>query len=274
MKIFKLFALLFLSIGLLTSVVSAKPRKDDFKVLAEGFHSEIEKPFMFVARSAAAYGELRTVAKDLPDASNIDFSKNAVVVGFGGTRSTGGWTVEIEKGLQNPVIVIKGPAKDMMVTQSITTPFKAVLVPVGENDGLSVKLSNTNAPRLNKTDYRLSKGDFGFTGGFAGRQKEFTAGGTVSVLTYGNLVTFSFDLKGKGAELKRKLVDTASGTLKNGAVNLSWVDAGTFADSPRPAFAATGKLLNSKLSLSFAALPTNVADGYLGRGSLEAIKIK
>jgi hypothetical protein len=65
------------------------------------------------------------------------------------------------------------------------------------------------------------------------------------------------------------LNETASGTSKNGEVNLKRLDAGTFADNPKPPMKISGKL-DKILSLKFVPLPTNVADGFAVSGMLEA----
>ena len=285
MNIYKIFALIVLiaSLGLNTTFAQKKvvhPIKSkhfikvsktaDFKVLSEGNQSKVENPFVFIARDAVTYSELQKIVEGLPTASEIDFSTNAVIAGFAGTKSTGGFSVDIQN-VQNKIAVnIHKPSKGMMVTQIITTPYKVVLVPIGERSAVQMSLSTDFTA---KTEiYNVSKGDFGFRGGFAGRQKKFTADGTIQVLIYENLATFTFNLNGKGTEAQRKLAETASGILKDGNISLARLDAGTFADNPHPPLAVAGTLVNSKLNLSFTALSTTVADGYEGYGNLEAIK--
>jgi hypothetical protein len=241
----------------------------DFKTLATGNQSKVEKPFIFIARDAATYAELQKLVEGLPATAEIDFSANAVVAGFAGTKTTGGFSVDMKNDQNKVAINIRKPGKEMMVTQMITSPYKVVLVPVSENIAVLTTLSDDFSAVTE--NYTVSIGDFGFSGGFAGRQKKFTADGKIQVLIYENLATFVFDLIGKETEAKRQLAETASGTLKDGKINLARLDAGSFADNPHPPFAVAGTLINSKLTLTFEPLPTNIADGYIGRGNLEAI---
>lgn len=263
LKTFKLFGLIFLLIGVFTIVSNAQ------KVLVKGSYAKVDKPFVFVARDQKTYAQLQNLVEGLPDVSTIDFQKNAVVAGFAGEKSTGGWTVEIKQSVKTFVIEIKSPGKDMMVTQVITTPFNVSLVPVEADRALQLDVVSANFS--DKRQYFVvKKADFEFTGGIAGRRKQFTANGTISVLTFGEYITAWFDLKGIGTEEKRRLFAMASGTLKNGNIELARLDAGSFVDSPRPPYSVKGILKIKNLSLNFEPLPTNVSDGYEGKGSLEA----
>jgi hypothetical protein len=286
MKIIKLFLIfiLLLSFGSIVFgqdkiVHPIKPKDfdglgltNDYKLLAQGFNSKVDQPFVFVARDAETYQQLQNLVEDLPSASTIDFNQNSVVAGFAGTRPTGGWTVEIRKSAEKVGVFIQPPGKGMMVTQMITTPFKVSLVPVEEGRALSL---NPGAAFLDKAqNFLLKKGNFEFTGGFAGGRKTFKADGTIKLMTFGDFATVWFNLKSMGKKEKRYLSDIVSGTLKKENLKLERVDAGTFADRPRPPFAVMGNLRGKVLALSFEPLPSNVSDGYQGRGSLEAIRIK
>lgn len=265
-KSFKLLVFLFLLIGVFSSISSAQT------VLSSGSHSQIDQPFFFVARDAKTYAQLQNLIEDLPSVSTIDFSKTAVIAGFAGTRPTGGWTVEIKRSGDRFSVVIQPPAKDMMVTQVITTPYQVSLVPVDSDKSLQLNLP---PDIINKMQvFQVSKGNFEFTGGFAGIRKRFKADGTIRLITFGDYVSLRFDLKGTGTEIKRRLFGMTSGTLKTEKVELLWLDAGTFSEMPRPPFAVTGTLKNKVLSLKFEPLPTNTADGFEGKGKLHAIRIK
>jgi hypothetical protein len=122
--------------------------------------------------------------------------------------------------------------------------------------------------------FRVKKGDFEFTGGIAGIRRKFKADGTIRLLTLGEYSTVWFDLKGTGAEKKRKLSEIASGTLKNGKFELPRLEAGSFVELPRPPFSVTGTLKSKVLSLNFDSLPTNFADGFEGKGKLEAVRAR
>lgn len=244
---------------------------NDFKVLAEGSQSKVDSPFVFVARDEKTYLQLQNLVEGLPASSTIDFKKNAVVAGFAGEKPTGGWTVEIRKVGKKVLIDQQSPRKDMMVTQVITTPFKVSLIPVDENESLSLEFTASYAK--NKKTFQLKKGNFEYTGGIAGIRKKFQATGTIQMLTFGDYVTMLFDLKGKGQKLN--LSEISSGTLKDGSIDISRLDSGSFVQFPRPPFSVKGTLKNKILSLKFESQQeTNFADGFVGKGSLEAIQIK
>lgn len=287
MKNFKIFVLIILVISFNALVIFGQKKivhpikpKDfdglglskDIKTLVKGAHSKVETPFVFVARDEKTYAQLQNLVEGLPDVSTIDFSTNAVIAGFAGEKSTGGWTVEIKKTAKGYGLIVQVPGKGMMVTQEITNPFNVAQVPIDSNKSLALDLPiNFNSKIQN---FRVNKGDFEYTGGIAGRRKQFKADGTIRLLTSGDYVSVWFDLKGKGADQTRKLSAIASGTFKNGNLEIERLDAGNFVEMPHPPFLVKGMLKDKTLSLNFEPLPTNVADGYEGRGSLEAVRIK
>lgn len=287
-KTFKLFALIILIFSISSLVLFGqkkvvhpiKPKDfdglgitNDFKVLAEGSQSKVDTPFIFIARDEKTYAQLQNLVEELPSVSTIDFKKNAVVAGFAGEKPTGGWSVEIRKAGKRVLVDLKSPGKDMMVTQVITTPFKVSLIPIEER--VSLPLDFTASFAKNLKTFQVAKGDFEYSGGFAGIRKNFKSNGTIKMMNFGDYATILFDLKGKGAEQKLQLSETASGVLKDGNIELMRLDAGTFVQFPRPPFAVKGTLKGKKLSLNFESLPdTTVDDGFQGKGSLEAIMIK
>lgn len=279
---FKIFAFILLVFSSLTAfgqkkVVSPIKPKDfdglgfskDIKTLVKGAHSKVDKPFVFVVRDAKTYAELQKLVEGLPEVSSIDFTKSAVVAGFAGEKPTGGFTVEVKKTNNGYGIAIISPGKEMMVTQEITTPFNVSVVPLVPLKDLLVDFANDKLQT-----FQVNKADFEFTGGIAGRRTQFKAGGTIKILTFGDYVSLWFDLKGKGIAQKRHLLTTASGVLKNGNFIIEIVAPGSFVEMPRTPFLAQGILKEKSLSLNFEPTPTNVADGYEGRGSLEAIKTR
>ncbi|MBX7171765.1 MAG: protease complex subunit PrcB family protein [Pyrinomonadaceae bacterium] len=281
---FKIFAFILLIFSSLTvfgqkKVVSPIKPKDfdglgfskDIKTLVKGAHSKVDKPFVFVVRDAKTYAELQKLVEGLPEVSTIDFTKSAVIAGFAGEKPTGGFTVEVKKTTNGYGIAIVAPGKGMMVTQEITTPFNVAVVPLVPLKDLSVDFAAANNKLQN---FQVNKADFEFTGGIAGRRTQFKAGGTIKILTFGDYVSVWFDLKGKGTAQKRRLLTTASGVLKNGNLTIEIVEPGSFVEMPRPPFLAQGTLNEKSLSLNFEPTPTNVADGYEGRGSLEAVQVK
>ena len=244
--------------------------REDFKVLATGNYSNIETPYIFVARDKKTYYQLQNLVEGLP--KDIDFKKNAVVAGFGGERSSGGWTVDIRKKSARVLVDLKSPGKDTMTTQAITTPFKVSLIPL--NEGEELPLDITASYLKNSKTFQVKKGDFEYTGGIAGIRKKFNAVGTIQIITFGDYVTVLFDLKGKGTEQNRKLAEIASGTLKNGNILLSRLDAGSFVENPNPPFMVKGIMKDKQLSLNFEPLSSNIADGFRGKGNLTASLIK
>jgi hypothetical protein len=244
----------------------------DYKVLGSGSYSKVETPFVFVARDEETYRLLGNLVDGLPAAATIDFSKNAVVAGFAGTRPTGGWSVEIRKAGKRTVVELNGPRKDMMVTQVITTPYKVVLVPLEDFRPLDLDFTPSYAKNL-KT-FNTDRGDFEFSGGIAGRRTAFAAAGTVQVLTYEEYATVIFDLKAKNGAAKRRLAEIASGTLKNGRISISRLDPGSFVDLPRPVFGVSGTIKDKVLALNFNSRPTPYADGFVGTGSVSATAVK
>jgi hypothetical protein len=241
-------------------------------VIAEGADSGIETPFVFVAREAATYALLRETVGGLPAEPTADFSKHAVVAAFAGTRRTGGYSVKIgSDGARTSIRLIQPPA-DAMVTQALTTPFTVALVPVEAEDPLKVGFSAEwlNAART----YRVTGGEFGYSGGIAHREKKFAPEGTVRVWQSGTLVTADFELSGKGAEKDLRLAETSSGSLKNEAFSLARLDAGTFSENPKPPMGVTGRLSGTKLTLTFRPLPDNVSDGFTAGGSIEAEEVR
>lgn len=246
--------------------------KLDYKVLAEGQQSKVETPFVFVARNAETYAEMRGLVEGLPESSTIDFNKTAVVAAFAGMKNTGGYSVAVRQSANKAIIELKSPPKGSMTAQVITFPFQVVLVPVDESQALNIETTSiwTNAIK----NYRVTKGEFSYSGGFAGRSKKFAAEGTVGVLMFGEHLTYVFNLTGKGSDSQRRLSDMASGVMKEGQVEIGRLDAGSFSEMPRPPLKATGTADDKKIVLSFEPLPTNVADGFAARGKIEAERIK
>lgn len=245
----------------------------EYKVLIEGQFSKVETPFVFVARDGETYALIRSMVESLPASSTIDFTKTAVVAAFAGERNTGGWTVAIRPIPADKTIVdINAPRKGGMTAQVISTPFQVVLVPVSEIQPLALELTPTWTNRM-KT-YRVSKGDFEFSGGIRGMTKKFAAEGTIDVLTYGDHVTYNFNLSGKGNDRAMKLSEMASGVVTGGRVEIARLDAGTFAEIPHPPLKVSGTATEQKLTLAFEPHPPVIADGFLARGKLEAVKIK
>ena len=152
MKIFKIFISAILSFSLLASCVEAQNKKknskktnsaqttknsnkpmetktdSNIKILAEVSYSQVETPFVFVARSKETYATLKKLVENLPAETEIDFNKQAVVAAFAGTRNKGGYSVEIKKSAEKVAIEVIAPPKVAMVTQALTQHFNVGLV--------------------------------------------------------------------------------------------------------------------------------------------------
>lgn len=248
----------------------APPVAEDFRIIAEGTQSKVEEPFIFIARDAKTYAHLQTLVENLPDVSTIDFSKEAVVAAFAGTKPTAGYGVRIRKTGEKIAIDVAEPRKDLMLAQIITMPYKIAVVPVEEDKALPLEASATWTNKM--AVYRLSRGsNFSYSGGFAFRERKFDAEGTIGVLTFGELATVSFNLTAKG-DKNLMLSEMASGVFKDSKFDLKRLDAGTFSEMPRPSLNVSGTISDKKITLKFEPNPTNVADGFAARGNVEAVK--
>ncbi len=248
------------------------PEKNDMKTLAEGSNGKMEQPFIFVARTKETYAKLQTMTENLPSVSEIDFKKSAVVAAFAGTKNTGGFSVTFDKIGDEISIKILSPPEGAMVTEALTMPYKVALVPVEEEEALTLNLSENwkNAAQT----YKISSGEMSVSGGFTGRETKFEPQGTIEVLTSNDVVTLIFNLTGKGND--KKLNEIASGNLKSGKADLSRLEAGNFLDRPHPPLIVSGTISAEKLVLTFEPGKRDyvVNDGFEGRGKLEAEKVK
>lgn len=247
---------------------SKPPAAGEVKVLAEGSYGRAEQPFLFVARDGETYAQLKNMIENLPSASEIDFAKRAVVAAFAGTKNTGGYSVEIKKSGEKISISVNSPPPGAMVTEALTMPYKIVAVEAGNSLNLD---ASENWEKTAQT-YKVSSGDFEYSGGIAGRRKAFAAEGAIEVYQMGELVTLDFNLAGKGENKAMKLTDTASGILKGDKLELARLDAGSFSEGPKPPLKVSGAISGGKLNLNFEPLPSMVADGFQARGRLEAVK--
>lgn len=251
----------------------APPATDELKFLFEDEQQgNLEEPFVFVARDAASYAELSKLFPKLPAASSIDFSKNAVVAAIAGQLPNPGYNITLQKSAGRLKIDLTSPPKDAITADVLVFPVKVVLAPIEEDQYLQIE---TGKHWQKKTQtFRLTRGDFEYSGGFAGMKAAFPLSGTIQILRAGGLVTAFFRLDGKQDKMIRQTTDTATGKVENGAITLWRVDPGNLVELPRPPLRATGKLGEKNLTLQFESLPTNVADGFGGKGNLEAVLAK
>ncbi len=245
----------------------------NFKTLAEGADASVTTPFVFVARTPDAFALLQKLVKNL-SSETIDFNRTAVVAAFAGTKNTGGYSVDVKENAGKISVKLVAPPKDAMVTQIITSPYKVALVQVEQENSLNLDLPANFSSQMK--NYRLTSGEFEFSGGFTGMQKKFAAQGTIGVFSFGEYVTLIFNLTGKAGENKRRLFETVSGVMQGEKINLGRIEAGDFFDRPHPFLVANGTFSGNKLSLLFAPGKRDyvVNDGYTGGGKLEAVKIK
>lgn len=242
----------------------------EIKTLAEGAYGSVEEPFVAVVRDAETYAELRTHAGELPELKEDFFASNAVVAAFLGTRRTGGYGVHITWQGGALRVSERRPPKDAMLTQALTQPFKVVSVGAGAERPLRLELAGEWGARR---AYTVTAGSFEQSGGIAGRREQFQLRGGVETAWLGRLVTLRLTLAGTASNSPRSLDTFATGLARGGGgFRLPRLDAGTLVDRPNGGLAADGQLSekDTKLSLTFEPLPDNVADGFVGRGKLEA----
>lgn len=296
MKIFNFFLLFWLSFNLLgcasaqtnkrqtsrenksknVKPMNNKPSAEpigETKIIHEDSYGTVETPFIFAARSAETYEQLGQLIENLPPAAEIDFTKAAVVAAFAGTKNTGGYSVAIRRAGDAISIEVVEPPKDAVTTDALTQPFAVALVPVGEENVLPPLKPSANW-RDAMRNYKITSAQFESSGGIAGRLKKFSAEGTIGVLSFGDFITIFFDLAGKGADKNLRLTETASGVLKDGKVSMARLNAGSFAEGPKPPLAVSGTIVGDTIFLSFEPLPSRSADGFQVGGKIEAARIK
>lgn len=248
------------------------PTNSDIKTLAESSNARMSEPFVFVARTKETYAQLQTMAENLPSASEIDFSKMAVVAAFAGEKNTGGYSVSIEGSIGKVSVKVETPAADAIVTEALTMPYKVVQVPVGEEQSLEINLSE-NWMSSAQT-YKITGGEFEYSGGFIGKEVKFEPTGTIKVLRSGDYATLIFNVREDLEASQRKLIDVTSGTLKNDKGDFARLEAMNFIENPHPPLVVSGTISGDKLSLEFKPGKRNyiVNDGFVGSGKLEAVK--
>jgi hypothetical protein len=243
------------------------------KVLGAGAHSSIQDGFVAVIRDAATYAELRKLDRTVPKLADDFFSTDAVVAAFLGERRTGGYSVDITENAGAINVIEKKPGKDMMVTQMITAPFKIVAVAGAANSSLSLTVDTAWQQRL--LPFKISSGHFKVTGGFAGTMRDFDLEGDLRIVMEGSsLATFVFGLRGTDPTQERVMREAATGMVTaDGHVTIKKMNSGSLIDLPHGGLTVTGQFSDSdsKIDLSFLSLPSVVADGYSGTGTISAM---
>ncbi|MBD0327107.1 MAG: protease complex subunit PrcB family protein [Pyrinomonadaceae bacterium] len=245
---------------------------NNLKVLAEGGQSGVDDAFVAVARDVQTYEALREMASQLPEVNADSFGTNAVVAAFLGRRNTGGYGVQVIRAGDGAIRLAESrPPKGAVVTQSLTTPFKVVSVPISDVQPLSLEMEGEW--KTMTRPYSVATATFTVTGGFAGTSEDFRLEGDIGVMRAGKLATLAFDLKTTGQTKARTLKDVATGVvLADGSIKITHMAAGSLVSPPPSALRANGNFDDgeNKLALTFESLPSNVADGYQGKGGLEA----
>jgi len=255
---------------------TAKPASKDnpqseMKVLAAGAHCTGSNSFIAVARDPDTYAAISRLAGDMPKLDDAFFKSNVVIAAFLGQRRTGGYSVEFTRSDDGQLLVReKAPGKNAMVIQVLTTPFKVVSVPIMEDSPLRVELDVAWRERMRA--YRVIAGQFTISGGFAGRSEKFQLNGNIGVVREGTLATFALSLSNISATKERSLTDLATGIMDDSAFKLRKLSKGSLVDPPSSSLRGDGKFSDkeSKLSMTFTSLPSMVADGYAGQGTIEA----
>jgi protease stability complex PrcB-like protein len=255
------------------SSVGQNYQTDDIKVLAQGFHSKITKPFVAVVRDTETYAALTRLDGDLPKLDADFFKESVAVAAFLGERNTGGYSVDIRANAIEILVLEKKPGKGVMVPQMITSPFKIVALKKAPNSQVRLNLFADDSWRPGVFFYRVANGRFKVTGGFAGTSEEFGLEGPIVVMRAANLATFSFLVVGSETKKRRLLVDCATGLMdRNGNVKINRMSADSLVNPPNSGLegTVTFKAEGRKFTLTMSSRPSLVADGYSGQGTIEA----
>ena len=251
-------------------VQAAYPQPVGIKVLAEGFHSKITKPFVAVVRDPETYTSLMKADENLPKLDDDFFKQSVVLAAFLGERNTGGYSVEITPSIDINVLE-KKPGKGVMVTQMITSPFKIVALQGVSN--AAVRLTLDEAWRRQMQFYRVSRGRFRTSGGLAGTPEEFNLVGVLGVLREGKFVTVWLRILGVEGKKRRLLMECSTGrTDDENKIQIGRMSADSLVDQPNSGLAGTAWFNegNKRLTLRLRSRPGLIADGYSGQGTIEA----
>ena len=244
-------------------------------VLAEGSNSKVDVPFVFVARDNETLGQLSKLIDGFKLEQEIDFQKMAVVGAFSGTKSTGGHSVLIR--FLNGKVKIEdlSPIHGSIVTTAITTPYRVSLIPLNEEQSVDLEMSDLNPKKENAMSWKqnmksmnVTNGEFQYSGGFVGVEKKFEVTGSVYEMTFGDLKTFVFDLKGKTED--KKMTGAATAVNSSGKWSISRMEPGGLIDSPHPPFVVGINPTRAGYEFSFepGKRPYVVNDGFSGSGKI------
>ena len=252
--------------------------RSELKVVAEGSQSTITKSFIAVIRDAETYEALRRAAGNLPD-TRVDFNSHILIAAFLGERNTGGYSVEMaievvgsfDAPPTHPFISVKekAPQKGTMVPQLITYPFKVVSLEV--NPTVGIVIAPDSPWQQSMQHYVVTGGSFTMTGGIAGRTDQFKPQGNLWIVRQGKLASVMFVVFTTD-KWRTTLTDFATGVVDpNASIKINRMSADTFVNPPSSGLKATIKsVAEGKLLVSLTSLPSLIADGYNGIGTIEA----
>lgn len=250
-----------------------KVSSEDIKDVAEGGYSGVEETFVAVVRDAETYEALRQLVGELPPPRAELFKTHAVVAAFLGMRNSGGYGVKITRAQGGALSISETtPPKGAMTTMALTSPFRIVSVPLSDEAGIRLELDAAWKKVLRA--YNVREGDFTVSGGIAGRTDKFNLEGGLRVVRVSKLVTVFFDLKSGAGAQARVLQATASGPADDaGNFKLPRINDTSIVNWSSSGLRATGQMPGDgqELSLSFDSLPSNIADGFNGRGRITAV---
>lgn len=107
--------------------------KPELRTISSGAYSQVTSTSAFAVFDQKTYEVKWNEVIGGGEMPSVDFSKDAVVFLFAGTRSTGGYSIEVRgatvEGEQLIVdAVVHGPPSGSMVTQALTMPYAVVAV--------------------------------------------------------------------------------------------------------------------------------------------------
>lgn len=112
----------------------------EFKLIAEGQHSQIDTASVFLIDNARQWAEIWGIAyanvEPMPELPPIDFAKSMILAAFMGQKNSGGYKIEIA------AIQLRGDTLNVEITNYargggmmlpvLTSPFEMVEVPKGK----------------------------------------------------------------------------------------------------------------------------------------------
>jgi hypothetical protein len=127
-----------LALAALSACRSAPSGSDGFRTLAIGYQTGLSGEGLRVARSAnewsALWREHTSQALPRPDAPEVDFERDVVVIVLAGDRPTGGYGIEVLDATFDGKALVLGaretvPAPDAIVPMVVTRPYHLIATP-------------------------------------------------------------------------------------------------------------------------------------------------